>query len=109
MTTRTSLTLLLSAVACFAAVPVAQADATLLARSNYTETADGSLLPWAPSVNAAVLGMRILDGRLYIVGDFSGRRDAGDGTVFCYPQVMMTATKRGGGIGWAAGRSFAQG
>ncbi len=44
MTTRTSLTLLLSAVACFAAVPVAQADATLLARSNYTETADGSLL-----------------------------------------------------------------
>ena len=22
------------------------------------------------------------------------RRDAGDSTVFCYPQVMMTATKR---------------
>ena len=33
-------------------------------------------------------------------GFFSGARDvlevgSGDGTVFCYPQVMMTATKRG--------------
>jgi SAM-dependent methyltransferase len=28
-----------------------------------------------------------------IVGDFTHRRDTGDTTVFCYPQVMMIATK----------------
>lgn len=42
------LALLITASACLAAIPVAQADArsdmTLLATSNYTETADGSLL-----------------------------------------------------------------
>ena len=30
----------------------------------------------------------------FIVGDFTRRRDTGDTTVFCYPQVMMMATKR---------------
>jgi SAM-dependent methyltransferase len=29
-----------------------------------------------------------------IVGDFTHRRETGDTTVFCYPQVMMMATKR---------------
>ena len=29
----------------------------------------------------------------FIVGDFTQRRDSGDTTVFCYPQVMMMATK----------------
>lgn len=38
------LALLITATACLAAIPAAQADATLLAASNYTETADGSLL-----------------------------------------------------------------
>lgn len=30
----------------------------------------------------------------FIVEDFTRRRDTGDTTVFCYPQVMMMATKR---------------
>jgi len=30
----------------------------------------------------------------FIVGDFTARRETGDTTVFCYPQVMMMATKR---------------
>jgi hypothetical protein len=30
----------------------------------------------------------------FIVGDFARRRESGDTTVFCYPQVMMMATKR---------------
>ncbi len=42
--------------------------------------------------NPSILTRDDLD---YIVGDFAGRRDAGDSTVFCYPQVMMTATKPG--------------
>jgi hypothetical protein len=29
-----------------------------------------------------------------VVGDFERRRETGDTTVYCYPQVMMVATKR---------------
>ena len=47
--------------------------------------------------NPAVLTRDDLD---YIVGDFAWRRDTGDCTVFCYPQVMMTATKRDGRTGY---------
>ena len=36
----------------------------------------------------------------YIVGDFAKRRDTGDSTVFCYPQVMMTAAERAGRTGY---------
>jgi SAM-dependent methyltransferase len=34
------------------------------------------------------------DDLAFIVGDFTHRRDTGDTMVFCYPQVMMMATKR---------------
>ena len=47
--------------------------------------------------NPAILTRDDLD---YIVGDFTRRRDTGDSTVFCYPQVMMTATKRDGPLGY---------
>jgi Methyltransferase domain len=34
------------------------------------------------------------DDLKFIVGDFTQRRETGDTTVFCYPQVMMMASKR---------------
>jgi SAM-dependent methyltransferase len=47
--------------------------------------------------NPAILTRDDLD---HIVGDFARRRDTGDSTVFCYPQVMMTAIKTGRRTGY---------